>query len=169
MWRWLSISDFEKWFKDQDFYTNMRFIHGDKLFDKDGDVYRILPVQMTYQGWSTQRQRSKDEFVALTQEWHTKGWNARQGEIDELQRRNQMLNDNIKEQGQKLVYQNEVIETQAEKLLGLRDEKAGLQKRVAAALEITKQGIRKQGGDYYLEKLEQALKGGDEWVMWIAL
>lgn len=85
-----------------------------------------------------------------------------QARVDELQRRNQMLNDNIKEQGQKLVYQNEVIETQAEKLLGLRDEKAGLQKRVDAALEITKQGIRKQGGDYYLEKLEQALKGGDE-------
>ena len=37
-----------------------------------------------------------------------------------------------------------------------------LQKRVDAALEITKQGIRKQGGDYYLEKLEQALNGGDE-------
>lgn len=78
------MSDFEKWFKDQDFYANMRFIHGDKLFDKDGDVYRVLPVQMTYQGWNTQRQRSKDEFVELTQEWHTKGWNARQGEIDEL-------------------------------------------------------------------------------------
>ncbi|MEQ1095122.1 hypothetical protein [Acinetobacter johnsonii] len=78
------MNDFEKWFEDQDFYTNMRFIHGDKLFDKDGDVYRVLPVQMTYQGWSSQRQRSKDEFVALTQEWHTKGWNARQGEIDDL-------------------------------------------------------------------------------------
>lgn len=78
------MSDFEKWFKDQVFYTNMRFIHGDKLFDKDGDVYRVLPVQMTYQGWNTQRQRSKDEFVALTQEWHTKGWDARQGEIDQL-------------------------------------------------------------------------------------
>lgn len=35
---------FEKWFKDQDFYTNMRFIHGDRLFDKDGDIYRVLPV-----------------------------------------------------------------------------------------------------------------------------
>ena len=78
------MNDFEKWFEDQDFYTNMRFIHGDKLFDKDGDVYRVLPVQMTYQGWNTQRQRSKDEFVELTQEWHTKGWDARQGEIDEL-------------------------------------------------------------------------------------
>lgn len=78
------MNDFEKWFEDQDFYANMRFIHGDKLFDKDGDIYRVLPVQMTYQGWSSQRQRSKDEFVELTQEWHTKGWNARQGEIDEL-------------------------------------------------------------------------------------
>ena len=79
------MSEFEKWFEDQDFYTNMRFIHGDKLFDKDGDVYRVLPVQMVYQGWNTQRQRSKDEFVALTQEWHTKGWNARQGEIEKLE------------------------------------------------------------------------------------
>ena len=50
--------------------------------------------------------------------------------IDELQHRNKMLIDSIKEQGQKLVYQNEVIETQSEKLLGLRDEKAELQKRV---------------------------------------
>lgn len=25
-----------------------------------------------------------EKFIALTQEWHTKGWNARQGEIDEL-------------------------------------------------------------------------------------
>lgn len=79
------MSEFEKWFKDQDFYTNMRFIHGDKLFDKGGDVYRILTVQMTYRGWDTQRQRSKDEFVALTQKWHTKGWNARQGEIEKLE------------------------------------------------------------------------------------
>ena len=79
------MSEFEKWFEDQDFYTNMRFIHGDKLFDKDGDVYRVLPVQMVYQGWNTQRQRSKDEFVALTQEWHTRGWNARQGEIEKLE------------------------------------------------------------------------------------
>ena len=61
--------------------------------------------------------------------------------IDELQRRNQMLNDNIKEQGQKLVYQNEVIETQAEKLLCLRDEKAELQKRVDELQTVFKQLI----------------------------
>ncbi len=62
-------------------------------------------------------------------------WQHQQAKVEELQRRNQMLNDNIKEQGQKLVYQNEVIETQAEKLLGLRDEKAELQKQVDAALK----------------------------------
>ncbi|MFI7934426.1 hypothetical protein ACFMJQ_16245, partial [Acinetobacter baumannii] len=35
-------------------------------------------------------------------------WQHQQAKVEELQRRNQMLNDNIKEQGQKLVYQNEV-------------------------------------------------------------
>lgn len=66
--------------------------------------------------------------LAIGLQWDA--WQEQQAKIDELQRKNQMLNDNIKEQGQKLVYQNEVIETQAEKLLGLRDEKAGLQKRI---------------------------------------
>lgn len=51
------MSEFEQWFAAQDFYTNMRFIHGDKLFDKDSDVYRVFPVQMTYQGWNTQRKQ----------------------------------------------------------------------------------------------------------------
>ena len=64
------------------------------------------------------------------QEIAEEAWDYRQSKIDELQRRNKMLIDSIKEQGQKLVYQNEVIETQAEKLLCLRDEKAELQKRV---------------------------------------
>ena len=45
------MSEFEKWFMDQDFYTNMRFIHGDALFTKDDDVYRVLPVQMTHVAW----------------------------------------------------------------------------------------------------------------------
>lgn len=66
----------------------------------------------------------------LAQAMYLAGEQHQQPKVDELQRRNQMLNDNIKEQGQKLVYQNEVIETQAEKLLGLRDENAELQKRV---------------------------------------
>lgn len=99
-----------------------------------------------------------------------------QARVDELQRRNQMLNDNIKEQGQKLVYQNEVIETQAEKLLGLRDEKAGLQKRVDGALfemqqlslmlsrdidgyEDPAQICQSEGVDMGVRILEKALRG----------
>ena len=103
-------------------------------------------------------------------------WQYRQTEVDELQRRNQMLNDNIKEQGQKLVYQNEVIETQAEKLIDLRDEKAELQKRVDAVKRLAqtlweKSEEKHQQGkvwesktlgecaDEILDVLEQALKG----------
>ena len=93
-------------------------------------------------------------------------WQQRQTELDELQRRNQMLNDNIKEQGQKLVYQNEVIETQAEKLLCLRDEKAELQKRVdeqgliiAKVMSIASE-LQKSWEMFEIgKKLEQALKG----------
>ena len=88
--------------------------------------------------------------------------------IDELQRRNQMLNDNIKEQGQKLVYQNEVIETQAEKLLCLRDEKAELQKRVDAVKQLIQEYRDPPTEDktfchalsIVADELEQALKGG---------
>ncbi len=53
--------DFEHWFINQDFYTNMRFIHGDNLFSKDGDVYRVLPVQMAYQVWIS-RTKSLDNM-----------------------------------------------------------------------------------------------------------
>lgn len=93
-------------------------------------------------------------------------WQHQQAKVEELQRRNQMLNDNIKEQGQKLVYQNEVIETQAEKLLGLRDEKAELQKRVdqqgliiAKAMSIASD-LQKSWSMFEIgKKLEQAIKG----------
>lgn len=105
-------------------------------------------------------------------------WQHRQTEVDELQRRNQMLNNNIKEQGQKLVYQNEVIETQAEKLLGLRDENAELQKRLDAAKQLIEdlnkcyQQDHQNKFEYWSgfadsagilgKRLEQALKGGGE-------
>ena len=61
------MSEFEKWFEDQDFYTNMRFIHGDKLFDKDVGAYRVLPVQMTYLAWLVGRAaiQEMDEVIKL--------------------------------------------------------------------------------------------------------
>ncbi|QQN40528.1 hypothetical protein [Acinetobacter sp. CS-2] len=49
------MSDFEKWFVDQDFYTNMRFTYGENLFHKDLGVYRILPVQMAFKAWEDQK------------------------------------------------------------------------------------------------------------------
>lgn len=93
-----------------------------------------------------------------------KCWEDISKEKEELQRRNQMLNDNIKEQGQKLVYQNEVIETQAEKLLGLRDENAEMQKRVDAALAVLTEyytGSYDESPDLVVD-IEQALKGGSD-------
>lgn len=53
------MTKFEQWFSEQDFYTNMRFIHGDALFCKDGDVYRVLPVQMTWVAWSKKPELGK--------------------------------------------------------------------------------------------------------------
>ncbi|MCF4281336.1 hypothetical protein [Acinetobacter baumannii] len=112
----------------------------------------------------------RGKYWAIWQE----AWQHQQAKVEELQRRNQMLNDNIKEQGQKLVYQNEVIETQAEKLLGLRDEKAELQKRVDGALKETQYALQYVEGDMRgnheflqmamirtFKALEQVLNGGE--------
>ena len=119
---------------------------------------------------------SKESWANKAVAWNI--WKEKQSKIDELHRRNQMLSNNIKEQGQKLVYQNEVIETQAEKLLGLRDEKAELQKRVDAAQQLIEdlnecyQQDHQNKFEYWRgfadsagalgKRLEQALKGGDE-------
>ncbi|MFW2004522.1 hypothetical protein ACG9ZC_04475 [Acinetobacter baumannii] len=108
------MDKFEEYFRTTKHYENMlleiaRNQLSVSVFDKNGRKYRNHIVQTAYEVFQHQ-----------------------QAKVDELQRRNQMLNDNIKEQGQKLVYQNEVIETQAEKLLGLRDEKAELQKQIDA-------------------------------------
>ena len=111
-------SEFEKLLKQ----------HRDALTDELVKLGKHRQVQLVE--WDIERNETDYEF------YFDGAWNAQQYKIDELQRRNQMLNENIKEQGQKLVYQNEVIETQAEKLLGLRDEKAGLQKRVDAAQKL---------------------------------
>lgn len=116
-----------------------------------------------------------NDVIALNAAWSM--FQEQQAKVEELQRRNQMLNDNIKEQGQKLVYQNEVIETQAEKLLGLRDEKAELQKRVdelekhlkpcecgSKEINVDQEGYvlkhcYRCGGFKTQEMIEQALKG----------
>lgn len=127
-------SEFEKWYRDKYQVTKQLYFFEDT-------------------------QRYEDGFAQDA--WEV--WQHQQSKVDELQRRNQMLNNNIKEQGQKLVYQNEVIETQAEKLLGLRDEKAELQKRVDAAQKLI-DDWNCGGVNLFdlLDELEQALKGGEE-------
>lgn len=59
-----------------------------------------------------------------------------------------------------LIDQGQRFNEQSQRVKDLEYWNAELQKRVDAVLEIAKQGIRKQGGDYYLEKVEQALKKG---------
>lgn len=138
------MDNFEEYFRTTKHYENMlleiaRNQLSVSVFDKNGRKYRNHIVQTAYEVFQHQ-----------------------QAKVEELQRRNQMLNDNIKEQGQKLVYQNEVIETQAEKLLGLRDEKAELQKRVDAALgHLDDVNFPPDYEDAWesFYKAEQALKG----------
>ena len=147
-----------------------------KLFSSScmrSEFERLFTAQRSY------RSSDKEAFIRGCEA----AYKHQQSKVDEIQRRNQMLNDNIKEQGQKLVYQSEVIETQAEKLLGLRDEKAELQKRVDAVQKLIrewKEWVKNnqshnvcvyieesiteleqaiKGGDYHLEKVEELLDG----------
>ena len=133
-------SEFENSIKRSSSYEKLVYQHGERLFIFDDGKYKIAAVQLAWEVFK-EKQTEVDELTLQVAEMksrlndaYTDGQSAmyvaRQSKVDELQRRNQMLNDNIKEQGQKLVYQNEVIETQSEKLLGLRDEKAELQTEV---------------------------------------
>lgn len=42
---------FEKWFKAKHFFSQLVFIHGDRLFLRDEHVYRLLVVQIAYEAW----------------------------------------------------------------------------------------------------------------------
>ena len=55
------MDKFEEWFQSQDFYTNLRFIHGDALFLKDGDVYRVLVVRTASKAWQEQQKRVDEQ------------------------------------------------------------------------------------------------------------
>lgn len=61
------MNKFKEWFASQDFYTNMRFVHGDALFDKDGDFFRILAVQIAWEAWQS-RQAELDQQKLLTRD-----------------------------------------------------------------------------------------------------
>ena len=98
--------------------------------------------------------------LAIGLQWDA--WKEQQAKIDELQKENAALVHVIKSRDIQLENEKHEYDELVNKLVDSKMKNTKLQKRVDAALEITKQGIRKQGGDYYLEKLEQALKGGNE-------
>lgn len=76
------MDKFEEWFASQNFYANMRFIHGEGLFIKDGEVYRVLPVQMSWKSW----QSRQSEFDAITEAIlnQTQLLAKKQAEVDQL-------------------------------------------------------------------------------------
>lgn len=76
------MDKFKEWFVSQYFYSNMRFVHGDALFDKDGDIYRVLPVQMAFEAW----QSRQSEFDAITEAIlnQTQLLAKKQAEVDQL-------------------------------------------------------------------------------------
>lgn len=43
---------FENWFKQQPFYSQQVFSHGERLFIKDGDDYKFAAVRTAYAAWS---------------------------------------------------------------------------------------------------------------------
>lgn len=59
---------FQKWFKEQDFYQNLRYQEGNRLFLRDGDMYRYLPVHMTFVAWS-EKQKRVDNALQMLSDW----------------------------------------------------------------------------------------------------
>ena len=137
------MSDFEKWFKTTSAYRMLESINYYKL-----DLFHWIEARGEYRHTSVQ-------IAFMT-------WVEQQAKIDELQKENAALVHVIKSRDIQLENEKHEYDELVNKLVDSKMKNTKLQKRVDAALEITKQGIRKQGGDYYLEKLEQALNGGDE-------
>ena len=154
------MSEFEKWFAEQEFYTNMRFIHGDALFTKDDDVYRVLPVQMTYQA-QTARQSEIDQLkVQLdtvnffkkgddsTIENATKVMNEMRGRISYLE-------------SSKKGYRDQVLELRKE-CDQLKAEKAGFQNLVKSLRSEFDLNGGSDQVERQIELLEEAVRGEHE-------
>ena len=92
------------------------------------------------------------DFVQTCFDHFEAGAASRQGEIDELQgklRFSEALRDNQFEHLLEITKQRDVAQKNNREL----------QNRIDKALEKCYTGIRKQGGDYYLELVEEILKG----------
>lgn len=67
------MTDFEKWLQSTPEYKNLLIQHGERLFIMRDGEYEVLTVRLAQRAWSNSRQRSKDEYIALTQEWFSNG------------------------------------------------------------------------------------------------
>lgn len=79
------MTDFEQWIQTTPEYKNLLIQHGERLFIMRDGEYEILTVRLAHRAWSNSRQLSKDEYIALTQEWHTKGFEAAKQVIRECE------------------------------------------------------------------------------------
>lgn len=156
------MDNFEEWFTSQDFYTNLHFIHGDALFFKDGDVYRVLTVRIASEAWQEQQKRidelnQNNEKLRLDHAAYKKGVkNIIQEKLKQIEGRN----FTIAAMERSFVLANAKV-----------DE---LQARVDAALKETQHASRyveedMRGNHEFLQmamirtfkSLAQALKGGE--------
>ena len=48
-------SYFEVWIKSTSHYPKLMLIHGERLFIKDGDQYKILAIQLAYEAFHANR------------------------------------------------------------------------------------------------------------------
>ena len=88
------MDKFKEWFASQDFYTNMRFVHGNALFDKDGDFFRILAVQIAWEAWqSRQAEIDQQKLLTLDSDLHL---DAAKEEIERLKAQLGIKRDQIK-------------------------------------------------------------------------
>ena len=111
-----------------------------------------------------------------------KGWQEQQAKIDELQKENAALVHVIKSRDIQLENEKHEYDELVNKLVDSKMKNTKLQKRVDAALKLIESWNKtefdktthwtegyEEGCYHCAAQLEQALKGGDEWVMWIAL
>lgn len=146
------MSEFEKWFADQEFYTNMRFIHGDALFVKDGFVYRVLPVQMTYVAWS-EKHVEYAELRQVSVALNTETINQRRYIVSKQSEITQLKAQPI-DQGQR-------FNDQSQKVRDLEFKCEGLEEQIAEALSEIEH-YQKTGATDCIDSAEEALRGEHE-------
>ena len=98
----------------------------------------------SFDEWYKEAKKSNDDGFSA-KDFFEAGQQSKQAEIDKLKMSNHYLSVQVID-----------AEAYSEHWKYQRDK---LQKRIDDALEKCKTGIRKQGGDYYLELVEGILKG----------